>query len=340
MHRARIKLSAATRACVERRRQARRAISPIARRSRARAGSAMRSAAPTGPQDAGLRWLDEILTVAAGSRARPPSSRSSTSRAVRSRTTGTQPGRHDRSGRATAVEAPAPAPCACARMPGTPMPSRHPAAGPRHRRRRQRSDEETCSRPSATGALLVPALDPPYPACHAASEWGCTAEQSRERGILEELEISADTIGRIRRPRHPRRAGGGLRALLEPPRTLRGQPTAVRGCARFDADGVGRRHHPARRRYRGPPGRAGLVSHARLRRRPPATAASSPIPSASSTRRRRLLRCRDTRAPLQQYLKPRGFLEIQGHSINPARPGQTCTGSHVVHPGPRQQAGL
>ena len=45
----------------------------------------------------------------------------------------------------------------------------------------------------------MPALGLTYQACHAASEWGMTPERARERGLVRELEISVDTMGRMRK---------------------------------------------------------------------------------------------------------------------------------------------
>jgi imidazolonepropionase-like amidohydrolase len=47
--------------------------------------------------------------------------------------------------------------------------------------------------------FVVPALGLTYQACHAASEWGLTPEKARERGLLRELEVSVDTMGRMRK---------------------------------------------------------------------------------------------------------------------------------------------
>jgi hypothetical protein len=44
----------------------------------------------------------------------------------------------------------------------------------------------------------VPALGLTYQGCHAASEWGLTPEKARERGLVDELEISVDTMGQMR----------------------------------------------------------------------------------------------------------------------------------------------
>jgi imidazolonepropionase-like amidohydrolase len=47
--------------------------------------------------------------------------------------------------------------------------------------------------------FVVPALGLTYQACYAASEWGLTAEMARERGLLHELEVSVETMGRMRK---------------------------------------------------------------------------------------------------------------------------------------------
>ena len=47
--------------------------------------------------------------------------------------------------------------------------------------------------------FVVPALGLLYQTCHARSEWGFTPEMARERGLLRELEISVDTMGRMRK---------------------------------------------------------------------------------------------------------------------------------------------
>ena len=47
--------------------------------------------------------------------------------------------------------------------------------------------------------FVVPALGLTYQACYAAAEWGMTTEQARARGLVRELEISVDTMGRMRK---------------------------------------------------------------------------------------------------------------------------------------------
>ena len=47
--------------------------------------------------------------------------------------------------------------------------------------------------------FVVPALGLTYQACYAAGEWGFTPEMARERGLLHELEVSVDTMGRMRK---------------------------------------------------------------------------------------------------------------------------------------------
>jgi imidazolonepropionase-like amidohydrolase len=47
--------------------------------------------------------------------------------------------------------------------------------------------------------FVVPALGLTYQACYAASAWGMTPEKARALGILQELEISVDTMGQMRK---------------------------------------------------------------------------------------------------------------------------------------------
>jgi len=47
--------------------------------------------------------------------------------------------------------------------------------------------------------FVGPAIGLTYQACYAASEWGITPEMARERGILEELEVSVETMGQMRK---------------------------------------------------------------------------------------------------------------------------------------------
>ena len=47
--------------------------------------------------------------------------------------------------------------------------------------------------------FVVPALGLTYQTCYAGSEWGFTPELVRERGILRELEVSVETMGKMRR---------------------------------------------------------------------------------------------------------------------------------------------
>jgi len=47
--------------------------------------------------------------------------------------------------------------------------------------------------------FVAPALGLTYQACHAGSEWGFTPAMARERGLLHELDVSVDTIGRMRK---------------------------------------------------------------------------------------------------------------------------------------------
>jgi imidazolonepropionase-like amidohydrolase len=46
--------------------------------------------------------------------------------------------------------------------------------------------------------FVVPALGLTYQACYAASDWGFTPEFVRERGLVRELEIGVETMGRMR----------------------------------------------------------------------------------------------------------------------------------------------
>ena len=93
--------------------------------------------------------------------------------------------------------------------------------------------------------FVVPALGLTYQACYAASEWGLTPEQAREGGLLHELEVSVDTMGRMRKRGIRVAAGRRLRLRLEPARDLRARPAAVRRRARLHADGDAGRRHPA-----------------------------------------------------------------------------------------------
>ena len=47
--------------------------------------------------------------------------------------------------------------------------------------------------------FVNPALGLTYQACHAAAEWGLTPALARERGLVDELEVSVDTFGRMRK---------------------------------------------------------------------------------------------------------------------------------------------
>ncbi|HVQ75696.1 MAG TPA: amidohydrolase family protein [Candidatus Binatia bacterium] len=47
--------------------------------------------------------------------------------------------------------------------------------------------------------FVVPALGLTYQACHAASEWGFTPQMARDRGLVREVEISVETMGRMRK---------------------------------------------------------------------------------------------------------------------------------------------
>jgi imidazolonepropionase-like amidohydrolase len=63
------------------------------------------------------------------------------------------------------------------------------------------ADEEALDLLEANRAwcFVNPALGLTYQACHAAAEWGLTPALARERGLAEELEVSVDTFGRMRR---------------------------------------------------------------------------------------------------------------------------------------------
>jgi imidazolonepropionase-like amidohydrolase len=47
--------------------------------------------------------------------------------------------------------------------------------------------------------FVGPALGLTYQACHAAGEWGFTPEMARKHGLVRELEVAVDTIGRMRK---------------------------------------------------------------------------------------------------------------------------------------------
>jgi len=47
--------------------------------------------------------------------------------------------------------------------------------------------------------FVNPALGLTWQTCHAASEWGLTPAMARERGLFDELEVSVDTFGRMRK---------------------------------------------------------------------------------------------------------------------------------------------
>jgi imidazolonepropionase-like amidohydrolase len=96
----------------------------------------------------------------------------------------------------------APPACACAPTPGAPTPSRcasvHGLGIIYHA---NFADEEALDLLEANRdwCFVVPALGLTYQACYAASEWGLTPEQARERGLLHELEVSVETMGRMRK---------------------------------------------------------------------------------------------------------------------------------------------
>ena len=47
--------------------------------------------------------------------------------------------------------------------------------------------------------FVGPALGLTYQACYAASEWGITPALARERGLLDELEVSVEAMSQMRR---------------------------------------------------------------------------------------------------------------------------------------------
>jgi imidazolonepropionase-like amidohydrolase len=47
--------------------------------------------------------------------------------------------------------------------------------------------------------FVGPALGLTYQACYAASEWGITPAMARERGLLDELEVSVETMSQMRK---------------------------------------------------------------------------------------------------------------------------------------------
>jgi imidazolonepropionase-like amidohydrolase len=47
--------------------------------------------------------------------------------------------------------------------------------------------------------FVVPALGLTYQACYAAGDWGFTTEMARERGLVRELEVSVDAVGKMRK---------------------------------------------------------------------------------------------------------------------------------------------
>jgi imidazolonepropionase-like amidohydrolase len=47
--------------------------------------------------------------------------------------------------------------------------------------------------------FVVPALGLTYQACHAATEWGFTPAMARERGLVEEVEVSVETMAQMRK---------------------------------------------------------------------------------------------------------------------------------------------
>lgn len=63
------------------------------------------------------------------------------------------------------------------------------------------SDEEALDLLEANRdwCFVVPALSLMYQACHAGGEWGFTPAMVRERGLERELEVSVETMGRMRK---------------------------------------------------------------------------------------------------------------------------------------------
>jgi imidazolonepropionase-like amidohydrolase len=47
--------------------------------------------------------------------------------------------------------------------------------------------------------FVAPALGLTYQACYAAADWGFTPAMARERGLVHELEVSVETMGRMRK---------------------------------------------------------------------------------------------------------------------------------------------
>ena len=63
------------------------------------------------------------------------------------------------------------------------------------------ADEEALDQLEANRdwCYVVPALALTYQACYAGSDWGFTPEMVRSRGLLRQLEVSVETMGRMRK---------------------------------------------------------------------------------------------------------------------------------------------
>jgi len=63
------------------------------------------------------------------------------------------------------------------------------------------ADEETLDQLEANRdwCFVVPALGLTYQACYAGSDWGFTPDVVRSRGLLRQLEMSVETMGRMRK---------------------------------------------------------------------------------------------------------------------------------------------
>ena len=135
--------------------------------------------------------------------------------------------------------------------------------------------------------FVVPALGLTYQACYAASEWGLTPEMARERGLLDELEVSVETMGRMRKR--------GIRVLpaatTDSPGTRTGRMRAT--CCCSSTCSASRRW----RRWSPPPGWAARSWGARTSsgRSSPATSptccSSTATPSPTSSACRARTRC-------------------------------------------------
>jgi imidazolonepropionase-like amidohydrolase len=47
--------------------------------------------------------------------------------------------------------------------------------------------------------FVGPALGLTYQACHAAGDWGFTPEMARQMGLVRELEVAVETLGKMRK---------------------------------------------------------------------------------------------------------------------------------------------